>query len=149
MRHERNSTGDLWKVSMLLRSSHGKSVLCFLGMLLCLMKASYYHLGSLLEDKTNILMTAKQRDEDNLSPLHLEYTLYYSWNPLLLILISDTVYFFTCFFFFFLYMFESEFSFICSKRILLLVARASQPTEHGTIISPLADGSLELIRLGY
>lgn len=100
MRHERNSTGDLWKVSMLLRSSHGKSVLCFLGMLLCLMKASYYHLGSLLEDKTNILMTAKQRDEDNLSPLHLEYTLYYSWNPLLLILISDTVYFFTCFFFF-------------------------------------------------
>ena len=96
MRHERNSTGDLWKVSMLLRSSHGKSVLCFLGMLLCLMKASYYHLGSLLEDKTNILMTAKQRDEDNLSPLHLEHTLYYSWNPLLLILISDTVYFFTC-----------------------------------------------------
>lgn len=41
-------------------------------------------------------MTAKQRDEDNLSPLHLEYTLYYSWNSLLLILISDTVYFFTC-----------------------------------------------------
>ena len=101
MRHERNSTGDLWKVSMLLRSSHGKSVLCFLGMLLCLMKASYYHLGSLLEDKTNILMTAKQRDEDNLSPLHLEYTLYYSWNPLLLILISDNSIFHYMFFFFF------------------------------------------------
>ena len=41
-------------------------------------------------------MTAKQRDEDNLSPLHLEYTLCYSWNSLLLILTSDTVYFFTC-----------------------------------------------------
>lgn len=86
MRHEWNSTGDFWKVSVLLRRKQcpflvqeecpflPRDVIASGENILLLQR-------ELLQDKDNILRTEKHRDEDNLCPQHFKLLIVLHLEP--------------------------------------------------------------------